>query len=152
MDISSSNFKIYASPLRGWPVRGLHVLISPLGQLPGIILVSEKAAQEVEQRLLSLKLSQHELYRLCSDPKELQAFLEKMLPDLAEVIIPPEVIQLLQTLEDIGWSQAKLARKLQIDPNTVSRWVTGRTPVPTWALEYLSALKAIKDLVKSLDL
>lgn len=152
MAASSTTFKIWAAPLRGWPVRGLHVLVGPSGPVPGIILTNEQFAREVQQRLLSLELSSAEFIRLCANPEQLRRVLNDLFPDFSQATVPPEVARFLEILEQIGWSQAKLARKLQLDPNTVSRWVTGRTPVPTWALEYLAALKAIKDLSKALDL
>ena len=152
MSLSPNAFKISIIPLRGWPVRGLHVLASPFGEVPGVIFANEQTARRVQQSLDAMGLDSKEFLSLCADPSRLREFLFKLFPELAENTVPPDVTRFLQILEDLGWSQAKLARKLQLDPNTVSRWVTGRTPVPTWALEYLTALKAIKDLVKTLDL
>lgn len=40
----------------------------------------------------------------------------------------------LQTLvEDLPGGQAQIARDLDITPQFVSQWVTGRRPVPAWA-------------------
>ena len=57
-----------------------------------------------------------------------------------------------ELLTALGWSQAKFARKLGVDPNTVTRWIRGHTPVPKWALEYLQALNALKQVAKKLDI
>lgn len=58
-----------------------------------------------------------------------------------------ERVQLLVTyLHELGWSQVELARRTELDPNTVSRWLTGKVPVPAWSLEYLRVLVAIKRL------
>lgn len=58
-----------------------------------------------------------------------------------------EKVQLLLTyLQELGWSQVELARRTELDPNTVSRWLTGRVAVPAWSLEYLRVLVAIKRL------
>lgn len=55
-------------------------------------------------------------------------------------------------LGELGWSQAKLATKLGVTPNTVSRWLTGGLPVPTWLGEYLGALLLVKRLACQLEL
>ncbi len=49
-------------------------------------------------------------------------------------------------LSELEWSQAKLASKLSVAPNTVSRWLTGGLPVPAWLTEYLSAMLAVRRL------
>ncbi len=50
------------------------------------------------------------------------------------------------TLAALGWKQSDLARRLDLDRNTPSRWANGRTPVPQWAAEYLGAMLAIERL------
>ena len=151
MDYSNSP-EIWAAPAQGLPVRGLYMLLTPQGRVPGIIFVNDEAAHDAAVRLRTLKLTDAELEGLLGSPTQLQSVLQQLLGDFPNSIVPSEVTQLLEILDAIGWSQAKLARKLQVDPNTVSRWVTGRCPVPPWVLEYLSALKAVKDLANALDL
>lgn len=46
----------------------------------------------------------------------------------------------------LGWKQSDLARRLDLDKNTPSRWASGRTPVPGWAGEYLRAMLAMQRL------
>ncbi len=50
------------------------------------------------------------------------------------------------TLAALRWKQSDLARRLDLDKNTPSRWANGRTPVPQWAAEYLGAMLAIERL------
>lgn len=50
-------------------------------------------------------------------------------------------------LHALGWSQAKLARKLGIRPTAVSRW----TSVPDYAVAYLSLAAAIQRLWHEAD-
>jgi transcriptional regulator with XRE-family HTH domain len=45
-----------------------------------------------------------------------------------------------QRLSALGWSRAKLARRLDVHPNAVSRWAQGHTPVPGYAVAYLNVL------------
>jgi transcriptional regulator with XRE-family HTH domain len=40
------------------------------------------------------------------------------------------------SLAALGWSQAEFARRLGVDPTTVSRWVR-RSRFPKWVGEYL---------------
>lgn len=65
---------------------------------------------------------------------------------------PESSVLMAELLSSLGWSQAKFARKLGVDPNTVTRWIRGYSPVPKWALEYLQALNALKEVVKKLDI
>jgi DNA-binding transcriptional regulator YiaG len=61
-----------------------------------------------------------------------------------------QVREFLDALQELGWSQARLARRLEVDPNTVSRWVSaGR--VPAYAREYLRALVLVKRMGRLLD-
>lgn len=54
--------------------------------------------------------------------------------------------QLRIELKDLGWSQRVLSEKLGVGQDTVSRWVTGKVDVPTYATEYLRLVKLIKSL------
>lgn len=54
-------------------------------------------------------------------------------------------------LEELSWSQTKLASKLGVAPNTVSRWFTGALPVPPWVCEYLQTLLALRQLAARFD-
>lgn len=49
-------------------------------------------------------------------------------------------------LTALGWKQSDLARRLELDKNTPSRWAHGHTAVPAWAGEYLRAMLALKQL------
>jgi transcriptional regulator with XRE-family HTH domain len=48
--------------------------------------------------------------------------------------------QLKIQLAALGMNQKKLADRLEVDRNTVSRWTTGATPVPGYVGEYLRVL------------
>lgn len=70
--------------------------------------------------------------------------------DAPDAPCPAQARELLDALRELGWSQARLARRLEIDPNTVSRWVSsGR--VPGYAREYLRALVLVKRMGRLLD-
>ncbi len=56
-----------------------------------------------------------------------------------------------QLLQELDWNQAKLANKLGVAPNTVSRWMTGALPVPSWLHEYLGAMLALRRLAVQFD-
>jgi plasmid maintenance system antidote protein VapI len=45
--------------------------------------------------------------------------------------------ELNRTLAQIGWSQHELARRLEVRPDTVRGWVTGRRTVPDNLAEWL---------------
>lgn len=49
-------------------------------------------------------------------------------------------------LAALGWKQSDLARRLELDKNTPSRWAHGHTAVPAWAAEYLRAMLALQRL------
>lgn len=51
-----------------------------------------------------------------------------------------------QALDTLGWRQADFCRRLDLDKNTPSRWITGRTAMPRWVPEYLRAMLAIRRL------
>jgi ribosome-binding protein aMBF1 (putative translation factor) len=59
-----------------------------------------------------------------------------------EVITP---VNIDSALEELGWSKKKLAKRLGVWPETVSRWGTTKE-VPRYAMEYLSSCIAIKRL------
>lgn len=44
-------------------------------------------------------------------------------------------------LEKLGWTQAYLARRLKVHPNTVLAWAKGRSHVPGYAEEHLRIAK-----------
>jgi len=56
----------------------------------------------------------------------------------------PEEFQ--DALSSLGWKQSDFCRRLELDKNTPSRWITGRTPIPRWVREYLHAMLAIAKL------
>jgi transcriptional regulator with XRE-family HTH domain len=47
---------------------------------------------------------------------------------------------LKSALYEAKLTQGKLAERLEVDRNTVSRWATGATPVPGYVREYLRVL------------
>lgn len=49
-------------------------------------------------------------------------------------------------LKELGWRGADLARKLDVHPNAVSKWRTGKSPVPGYAAAYLKLALAVKRL------
>jgi len=61
-----------------------------------------------------------------------------------------DTAELLARLRELNWTQARLARRLDLDPNTVSRWLaTGR--VPGYAREYLRLLVLVRRMGRLLD-
>lgn len=54
--------------------------------------------------------------------------------------------EFLQALAALGWKQSDFCRRLDLDKNTPSRWITGRTRIPRWVPEYLRAMLAIRRL------
>lgn len=40
-------------------------------------------------------------------------------------------------LSIIGWNQNTLAKRIEVNPRTVSRWITGETRTPFVVIEYL---------------
>lgn len=48
--------------------------------------------------------------------------------------------ELTRILRDMHISNAELCRRLGIDPSTIHRWTTGKTPVPDYAAEYVRVL------------
>jgi len=49
-------------------------------------------------------------------------------------------------LRRLGWKQTDFARKAGMGTSSITRWVTGETPVPDWAAHYLHAMQRIADL------
>ena len=49
-------------------------------------------------------------------------------------------------LKELGWSQADLAKKLSVHPNTVSGWMTGRLALPRYAIAYLNLALSVERL------
>jgi transcriptional regulator with XRE-family HTH domain len=45
--------------------------------------------------------------------------------------------ELRAALAELRWTQKRLAERLDVDPDTVSRWTNGRGPVPGYVVEYL---------------
>ncbi|OXJ21424.1 transcriptional regulator [Burkholderia sp. HI2714] len=48
-----------------------------------------------------------------------------------------------RSLNVLGWSQAEFARRLGVDPTTVSRWVSA-SKFPKWVGEYLRLAVLVK--------
>lgn len=47
-------------------------------------------------------------------------------------------------MNDSELSQSELARRIEVSPNTVSNWATGKTKVPGAVLAYLTLLVRVK--------
>lgn len=54
--------------------------------------------------------------------------------------------ELRTVLEELGWRQADFCRKAGLHKDTPSRWLAGRTPIPTWVQAYLGAMLEIRRL------
>lgn len=50
------------------------------------------------------------------------------------------------SLSGLGWSQKKFASRLGCDEDTVSRWCTGKTPVPSPIVEYVRVVLLAKEI------
>lgn len=53
-----------------------------------------------------------------------------------------------EALKAFGWSQQKLADRLGLQRDTVSRWVRGDVPVPGYVVEYLRVLRLAEEIVR----
>lgn len=51
-------------------------------------------------------------------------------------------------LKAIGWSQKDLAKRLEVNEDTVGRWVTGKTVVPGYVVEYLRVLGLARQILE----
>lgn len=51
---------------------------------------------------------------------------------------------LKHVLNGLGWSQARLAKTLDVDIATVSRWANGHLPIPQYAVAYLELAMKVK--------
>lgn len=60
----------------------------------------------------------------------------------------PQQFDLGAMLDVLGWSQAELARRVDVHPNTVSGWSTGRTNVPGPVRAYLELAVKAKGLLE----
>lgn len=49
-------------------------------------------------------------------------------------------------LEALGWRYADFARRVDVEPSTIYRWRTGRTPIPKWVGEYLGMAQELQRL------
>lgn len=53
---------------------------------------------------------------------------------------------LKSALKALGWSQAKLARRLGVDITTVNRWANGE--VPAYVVEYMRAMGLARQILE----
>lgn len=49
-------------------------------------------------------------------------------------------------LAALGWKQSDFCRKTGVTPNTPSRWMTDKTPIPLWVSAYLEAMQDLAAL------
>lgn len=54
--------------------------------------------------------------------------------------------EFVQALDALGWKQSDFCRKADLDKNTPSRWVNGKTQIPGWVPQYLGVLLELKRL------
>jgi transcriptional regulator with XRE-family HTH domain len=54
---------------------------------------------------------------------------------------------LSDALTKLGWSQAGLASRVDVHPNTVSSWMTGRHEIPGSVLAYVLLAVRVKTLL-----
>lgn len=64
----------------------------------------------------------------------------------ASVILDVKSDILGPALAELKWSQADLAQKLSVHRNTVSGWMTGRLPLPGYAIAYLNLALSLERL------
>lgn len=50
-------------------------------------------------------------------------------------------------LKQLGWTQAEFARRIGVDENTVSKWMTGKANPSEPALAYLRLAVRVKELM-----
>lgn len=48
--------------------------------------------------------------------------------------------QFAEALTALSWKQSDFCRKTGVTPNTPSRWMTEKTPIPLWVPAYLGAM------------
>lgn len=58
--------------------------------------------------------------------------------------------QLRTELKSIGWSQKVLSERLDVGQDTVSHWITGKSPVPVYASEYLRVVQVIRSAARDI--
>lgn len=54
-------------------------------------------------------------------------------------------VELKHALEGLGWTQRHLAKRLDVDEATVSRWISGKQSSPAYLKEYLRVMLLIKE-------
>ena len=57
--------------------------------------------------------------------------------------------ELIYALSQIGWSQKRLAQRVACDQATVSRWATGKQPVPAYVAEILRVMLLAKQILEA---
>jgi transcriptional regulator with XRE-family HTH domain len=56
-------------------------------------------------------------------------------------------VDLDASLSALGWTGRELCRRLGVHPNTVTKWRTGKAPVPAYAREYLRVMLLAKEIL-----
>lgn len=59
--------------------------------------------------------------------------------------------ELICALSKLGWSQKRLAQRVACDHATVSRWATGKQPVPAYVAEILRVMLLAKQILEAPD-
>lgn len=60
--------------------------------------------------------------------------------------MPRNMLQ--DALDTLGWSQAELARRIEVHANSVSGWMTGKTPLPGPVKAYLRLAVKAKEMLE----
>jgi len=56
--------------------------------------------------------------------------------------------QFKDALRLVGWTQRQFAGRMGVDEATVSRWASGRLPVPQYVAEYMRVVVAVSEVMK----
>ena len=60
-------------------------------------------------------------------------------------------IELKAALLKLGWSQQRLAERVACDQATISRWATGKQPVPAYVAEILRVMLLAQQMLGGRD-
>jgi transcriptional regulator with XRE-family HTH domain len=55
-------------------------------------------------------------------------------------------VKLKDKLKVLDWSQAELARRIEVEGSTITRWINDKYPAPKCVYLYLDALIEIKNI------
>lgn len=87
-------------------------------------------------------LQSYRKHAVSDEINDLIAKFEKGIEDKPQVISRFSI-----QLTKLRWSQAELARRIDVHPNTVSHWVTGKRPIPGAVKAYVDLALKVKGLI-----